>query len=245
MRRIQGLLAPLRAVLARFLPQGAILLSVLTFAAYVAGPPARPPVRPHLRGGRGARRLQRGVRPPGARARRPRRVRAHGPVRADLQLAAPRRSGRRRRGALRPDGPDARGHGDGRREPGPADPRAGDRAPHRPGLRRGAAGALPRAVPAHAGHADPVRRLDHAGRGAGRGAPVPVLRARARSSTTSASRLGRCCSTTRWGSRRPRSGPSSAPASTSGSASSASCARPCRCGPAWTCGCRRCASSCG
>jgi putative peptidoglycan lipid II flippase len=30
-------MAPLRAVLARFLPQGAILLSVLTFAAYFAG----------------------------------------------------------------------------------------------------------------------------------------------------------------------------------------------------------------
>ena len=37
MTRIRGLLAPLRAVLARFLPQGAILLSVLTFAAYFAG----------------------------------------------------------------------------------------------------------------------------------------------------------------------------------------------------------------
>ena len=44
----------------------------------------------------------------------------------------------------------------------------------------------------------------------------------------------------RRGRRRDR-----APASTSGSASSASCARPCRSGPASTCGCRRCASSCG
>ena len=37
MAGIRALLAPLRAILARFLPQGAILLSVLTFAAYFAG----------------------------------------------------------------------------------------------------------------------------------------------------------------------------------------------------------------
>ena len=100
----------------------------------------------------------------------------------------------------------------------PAAPRAGDRAAHRPGLRRGAAGALPRPVPADAGHADPVRGLDRARRDPGRRAAVPVLRPRARSSTTPASPWARSPSTTRWGSRPRRSGRSSGRRSTSGSA---------------------------
>ena len=48
-----------------------------------------------------------------------------------------------------------------------------------PGFDAQSAGAVPRAVPADAGHADPVRGVDHARRDPRRRAPVPVLRPRA------------------------------------------------------------------
>ena len=182
---------PAQAVLDRFLPRGALLLATLTFATYARGPAARPPVRPNVRPLGRARRVQRGVRPAGARPGRAHRQRPDRAVRADLPRPS-RRTSLGRGAGLRPD----------------------DRRPLAvvvmavvaavlfvfapqtaaiiaPGFGPEQQDAVHEPLPDHADHAGPLRRVDRAGRDPRRRPALPLLRPRARCSTTSASSSGR------------------------------------------------------
>ena len=235
------MVSQVRALLARFLPEGALLVSALTFVSYATGL-ARDRVFARTYGA-------------GSELDAYNAAFVLPELALDVLVAsgltapfvpvfstlAP--GGPGRRGPLRPDRAHARGAGDGRGLPRPARRRPVDRGPHRARLRCGRPRAVPRPVPADAPDADPVRRLDHARRGAGRGATVPVLRPRAdpvqRRHRRGDDRPPRVDGDPRRGGRR---GGRRRPAPRD-PASSASRARRCRCGRAWTCGRPRCASS--
>ena len=169
------MIAQTRALTARFLPQGAILLSVLTFAAYFAGL-LRDRVFAQTYGA-------------GAELDAYNAAFQLPELALDVLVAAGltapfvpvfttlRRAGPRHRDPLRADGPDAGGHRHGHHEPRAVPHRPVDRGARRTGVRRGEPGPVRGAVPAHARHAGHLRGVDHPGRDPRRRAAVPVLRA--------------------------------------------------------------------
>ena len=84
-------IAPLRRLIDRVFPRGALAALDPVARLLRAGHRSQPGLRQHLRRGRRARRLQRGLPHPRDRPRRPRRRRADGAVRADLHGLRARR----------------------------------------------------------------------------------------------------------------------------------------------------------